>query len=69
MDKRAVVSFLPCGTGDGYGFGGGAIVSYEGHALVIGEAQNSALLAQHIADALNAFEPFDPTKLRDDVRF
>lgn len=61
-DKRAIVSFLPSGSGDGYGFGGGAIVSYEGCALVIGEGWKSAKLAKHIADALNAYEPFDENK-------
>ncbi len=69
MDKKAVVSFLPSGSGDGYGFGGGVIVSYEGHALVIGEGQYSSLLAQHIAKALNAFEPFDPKKRIDVMSF
>lgn len=60
---RAIVSYLPHGSGDGYGYGGGAIVSYEGHALVIGEGHNSSKLAEHIARALNAYEPFDPTKI------
>lgn len=67
--EKAVVSFLPCGSGDGYGFGGGAIVSYHGHALVIGEGQNSRRLAEHIAKALNAYEAFDPNASFDILTF
>jgi len=67
--EKAIVSYLPSGSGDGYGFGGGAIVSYHGHALVIGEGQHSGFLAEHIAKALNAYEAFDPKTYLDNVPF
>lgn len=36
-DQKAVVAFLPSHSGDGYGYGGGAIVVVEGKAISFGE--------------------------------
>lgn len=45
---------LPAHSGDGYGFGGGAVVVIGGRAIVIGEGDGMLALAKEIARRWNA---------------
>lgn len=53
---KARVSFLPIRSGDGYGYGGGAIVSFDGAAVEFGEGNLAATTAKQIARAVNAHD-------------
>jgi hypothetical protein len=46
---EARVSYLPYSTGDGYGYGGGAVLTIGGLALPIGENRDAAKVAERIA--------------------
>lgn len=50
----ASVSFLPCQTGDGYGFGGGAVLTIGDRAIQFGEGFESGRLAEEVARRWNA---------------
>lgn len=56
-DKPAIAAQLPCGSGDGYGFGGGAIVVIGQYSMVIGEGQMPQYLAREIVRRWNSFIP------------
>lgn len=62
----AIASNLPCGSGDGYGYGGGAVVTIRGTegyrespkrvfsiSLLIGEMHGASEIAEHIARKLS----------------
>ncbi len=51
---RAIVSRMPLFSGDGYGWGGGAVVTIDGMALLLGEGSYSHELAEEIAERWNA---------------
>lgn len=53
---KARVSFLPVRSGDGYGYGGGAIVSFDGAAVEFGEGNLAATAAKQVARAVNAHD-------------
>lgn len=64
---EAHLSFLPQGSGDGYGYGGGAIVSLGNRAVFLGEGNNA--LAQEIVDRWNAMLGIpDPAATMKEVR-
>lgn len=52
-DRIARVSFLPEHTGDGYGYGGGTILTIGKRSILFGDEKDTKLLAQEIADAWN----------------
>jgi hypothetical protein len=51
---QATVSRLPLGSGDGYGYGGGIILTIGDRSFVVGEASESYELADEIAKRWNA---------------
>lgn len=53
---KARVSFLPYRSGDGYSYGGGAIVSLDGAAFEFGEGNGAATAAKQVARAVNAHD-------------
>lgn len=53
---RAVVANLPSHSGDGYGYGGGAIVVFDGTALQFGEGERARTRARFVAAAINAYQ-------------
>lgn len=53
---KARVSFLPIRSGDGYGYGGGAIVSFDGAAIEFGEGNLAGTTAKQVARAVNAHD-------------
>jgi hypothetical protein len=50
---EAVVSWLPFHSGDGYGWGGGVILTIGSHAIPIGEGPMANELAKEIARRWN----------------
>lgn len=50
----AVVSYLPSFSGDGYGYGGGAIVSIGDVAIQFGEGYAAKKLADEVARRWNS---------------
>lgn len=56
----AVLSTLAYGSGDGYGFGGGAVVTFAGVSLIVGEGSRRQQIAEHIVAAINAYAPLPP---------
>lgn len=53
----ATVGFLPCGSGDGYGYGGGAVLTIGDRAIFFGEDGYSAWFANEVAKRWNATLP------------
>lgn len=53
-DAKAQASFLPAHTGDGYAFGGGALVVIGEFAIQVGEGVRERALAEEIARRWNA---------------
>ena len=53
-NEEARVSFLPVYSGDGYGFGGGTILTIGTLAINLGEAPFTRAIAKEIADRWNA---------------
>lgn len=53
----ATVSFLPSHSGDGYGYGGGAVVTIGGLSIPVGEGDYAAAVAQEIARRWNLAAP------------
>lgn len=53
---KARVSFLPFRSGDGYSYGGGAIVSLDGAAIEFGEGNGGGVAAKQVARAVNAHD-------------
>lgn len=51
--ERAVASTLPCQSGDGYGYGGGALVTIGDDSLLVGEGDGMFELAKEIARRWN----------------
>jgi hypothetical protein len=51
---RATVSRLAVFSGDGYGWGGGAVVTIDGMTILLGEGSYSHELAEEIAERWNA---------------
>lgn len=56
--QKAVVSWLPSFTGDGYGFGGGAVVTIGDRVIQFGEGWEASKLAEEVAARWNAAERF-----------
>lgn len=52
-EQEAHASCLPYHTGDGYGFGGGAVVTIGERSIVVGEGEGSLELAREIARRWN----------------
>lgn len=50
---QASVCYLPVHSGDGYGFGGGAIFVVGGYAFPVGEDREAAKIAQRLAKLWN----------------
>jgi len=50
----ARVTYLPSYSGDGYGYGGGVILSIGNHAIPLGEGYEATKLAEEIARRWNA---------------
>lgn len=53
-NSKAIVSHLPVHSGDGYGYGGGAIVTIDGVSIPIGEGSKAHEIAEEIAERWNA---------------
>ena len=49
----ATASFIPSKSGDGYSFGGGALVTINGRSIFIGEDREAFKLSEKIAAAIN----------------
>jgi hypothetical protein len=49
----AIKSSLPVHSGDGYGYGGGAVVTIGSFSILVGEGEPAHWLAQEIADRWN----------------
>lgn len=58
--ERAIVSYLPGHSGDGYGWGGGVILVIGHQSLFVGEGGESSKLAEEIARRWNAEHSKDP---------
>lgn len=54
MDNKAAVRFLPQYSGDGYGYGGGAVLCIGRFAIQFGEHPDAGRLAEQIASIWNA---------------
>lgn len=52
--EYAHTSKLPEHSGDGYGWGGGAVVTIGQHSIMLGEGMQAHLLADEIARRWNA---------------
>lgn len=52
-DAKAIPSGLPAHSGDGYGYGGGAVVVIGQFTIVIGEGDGAHALARELADRWN----------------
>lgn len=52
-NAKAIASFLPGYSGDGYGYGGGAIVTIGDRSISLGEGHEAAWLAMEIANRWN----------------
>lgn len=50
---KAILSHMPSRNGDGYSFGGEAVVTFADMSVVIGDTH----IAKHIVDAINAYKP------------
>lgn len=55
--KLAELLTLPVHSGDGYGWGGGAVLSFAGMAIQFGDGYAARQVAEHIVDAINAYKP------------
>jgi len=53
INAPAIVSRMPSGSGDGYGYGGGIILTIGDRSLFIGEANFSKEFAEEIAERWN----------------
>lgn len=53
-DERATVSHLPSFSGDGYGCGGGSVLTIGGKSVLLGEGDAANELAWEIANRWNA---------------
>ena len=53
-EASAVLSFLPAFSGDGYGYGGSAIVTIGDRSFLFGEDYDSRELAKEIVSRWNA---------------
>lgn len=57
----ARISFLPSFSGDGYGYGGGVIVTFDGSAIHFGEGSLAANLAKKVERAVNSHDKMRET--------
>lgn len=57
MEARATVSRLPVGSGDGYGYGGGVVLTIGDRSIFIGETNYSVEFANEVAKRWNAALP------------
>lgn len=56
--EKAIVSHLPGFSGDGYGYGGGSVLTIGGISLLLGEGSDANELAWELANRWNdANEP------------
>lgn len=55
----AVLGYLPESSGDGYSFGGGAVLFFAGRAIVLGEGTQPSRIGKHIVEAINAYKAYD----------
>ena len=62
MVAQATVSRMPVGSGDGYGYGGGIVLTIGDRSLFIGESNFSKEFAQEIAGRWNARNALPDTK-------
>jgi hypothetical protein len=53
MSEKAKVSHLPSHSGDGYGYGGGVVLTIGGQSILLGDADHAFALAQEIARRWN----------------
>ena len=53
-NEKALVSKLPEHSGDGYGWGGGTVVTIGRHSIMLGEGMPAHILAEEIARRWNA---------------
>jgi hypothetical protein len=53
-DEKATVSHLPGFCGDGYGYGGSAVLTIAGRSILLGESEGDNELAWEIANRWNA---------------
>jgi hypothetical protein len=53
MAATAVKSCLPVSSGDGYAYGGGAVVTIGNFSILFGEGEPAHWLAQEFADRWN----------------
>lgn len=60
-DDRARVAQLPSHSGDGYGYGGGAVLIIGEHAIQFGEGSDAYQLAKEVARRWNG-DPAEPQK-------
>lgn len=56
MSDRAEILMLPGYSGDGYGYGGGIVLSIRGKAIPLGEGSEAKDLAEEIARRWNSLE-------------
>lgn len=60
MTDTAIIATLPAFSGDGYGYGGGTVVTFTmagfSRAIQFGEDQNSRYLAETVAHRWNAHD-------------
>ena len=52
----ARLSFLPTFSGDGYGYGGGVVLTFDGTSVLFGEGSMAANLAKKVERAVNAHD-------------
>ena len=54
MDNRATVCHLPIHSGDGYGYGGGTVLTIGPFAFPFGESPKAAEIAEELARLWNS---------------
>jgi len=61
-NDKAVVSHLPGFSGDGYGYGGGTVLTIGSRSLLLGEGEAANELAWEIANRWNASPVSSPDR-------
>lgn len=64
--RKATVSYLPHNSGDGYGWGGGVILTIGQFAIPLGEGRAASALAEEMAARWNKIEAQHETQLYGD---
>lgn len=54
IEAKAIVSRMPVGSGDGYGYGGGIILTIGNRSLFVGESHYPQEFAEELAERWNA---------------